>query len=149
MAHCASRLAPETLVSSQIRLHNPAADDVCAVGAPLSGAISDRLVIKYRKQRGRWVPEDRLRATIPGALVMVPVSMVLCGLTTHFVEGHLGLGLNCIWLFMNGLGVRSSPNQTTPVLNNVPQVDFVLCPSFAYNVDILHDRSAEVTAANS
>lgn len=81
-----------------------------AVGAPLSGILSDRLVIKWRKRRGgKWVPEDRLRATIPGALVMVPVSVLLCGFTTQYISGRLGLGLNCVWLLMNGLGVRHIP----------------------------------------
>ena len=94
--------------------------------------ISDRLVVKWRKRRGsQWVPEDRLRATIPGALFLVPVSILACGLVIKYVDGTLGIVLNCICLFMNGLGV-----------------DFVLSPSAAYNVDILHDRSAEVTAAN-
>ncbi|PSR79166.1 hypothetical protein PHLCEN_2v7137 [Hermanssonia centrifuga] len=102
------------------------------IGAPLTGALSDRMVVKWRKKRGnQWVPEDRLRATTLGAAVFVPLSILLCGILTTYVDGTPGLILNCLCLFMNGLGV-----------------DFVLSPSAAYNVDILHDHSAEVTAAN-
>ncbi|KAJ3532387.1 hypothetical protein NM688_g7431 [Phlebia brevispora] len=102
------------------------------IGAPISGAMSDRIIINYRKRRGnQWIPEDRLRTTTPGALVLVPLSILLYGLTIHYVDGTLGLVLICLCLFMNGIGV-----------------DFVLSPSAAYNVDILHDRSAEVSAAN-
>lgn len=102
------------------------------VGAPLSGYISDRMVIKWRKRRGNvWVPEDRLRAALPGAAVMVPCSILFSGLVTQFVPGKVGLVANLVLLFTNGLGV-----------------DFVLSPSSAYVVDILHDRSAEVTAVS-
>lgn len=68
--------------------------------------ISDRMVIKWRKRRGdKWVPEDRLRATLPGALVLVPCSILFSGLVTQYVQGTTGLVLNMILLFMNGLGV--------------------------------------------
>jgi MFS family permease len=80
------------------------------VGAPLAGRISDRLVKKWRKRRaGEWVPEDRLRGTLFGAAFLVPVSVLFSGLITHFIEGKVGLGLNLICLFLNGLGV-SFPN---------------------------------------
>ncbi|KAJ7127020.1 major facilitator superfamily domain-containing protein [Mycena epipterygia] len=101
------------------------------IGAPLAGMLSDRIVIKWRKRRGGvWVPEDRLRATLFGAATFVPLSIVLCGLITHFVEGPLGLSLNLVCFFFNGLGV-----------------DLVLSPSSAYTVDVMHSRSAEMMAA--
>jgi MFS family permease len=79
------------------------------VGAPLSGHISDRLVVYYRKKRGgEWYPEDRLRAALPGALILVPLSVLLSGLLTEYVPGTLGLVLNLVCLFMNGLGVGFS-----------------------------------------
>ncbi|KAJ6558447.1 MFS general substrate transporter [Mycena vulgaris] len=102
------------------------------IGAPLAGMLSDRMVIKWRKRRGGvWVPEDRLRATLFGAATLVPLSIVLCGLLTQFVEGPLGLFLNLVCFFFNGLGV-----------------DLVLSPSSAYSVDVMHSRSAEMMAAS-
>ncbi|KAF8638900.1 hypothetical protein AX17_001951 [Amanita inopinata Kibby_2008] len=102
------------------------------IGAPLAGRISDKIVVKWRERRGVWYPEDRLRATLPGALALVPLSLLLSGLITRYVGGPIGLTLNLICLFLNGIGV-----------------DIVLSPSAAYNVDILHHRSAEAMAANS
>ncbi|KAL7282885.1 hypothetical protein ACG7TL_002300 [Trametes sanguinea] len=102
------------------------------IGAPLAGRLSDRVVIQWRKRRGGvWVPEDRLRATLWGAGLLVPMSVLLSGLTTQFIPGTLGIVLNLVWLFMNGIGV-----------------DVVLSPSSAYYVDILHSRSAETMAAS-
>ncbi|KAJ7496990.1 MFS general substrate transporter [Mycena latifolia] len=102
------------------------------IGAPLAGMLSDRIVIKWRKRRGGiWVPEDRLRATLFGGATFVPLSVVLCGLITHFIEGPLGLFLNLVCFFFNGLGV-----------------DLVLSPSSAYAVDVMHSRSAEMMAAS-
>lgn len=76
------------------------------VGAPLAGHISDLLILRWRKRRGgEWVPEDRLRVTMIGAAIFVPLSVLCPGLITHYIEGRLGLGLNLICLFFNGLGV--------------------------------------------
>ncbi|TDL18887.1 MFS general substrate transporter [Rickenella mellea] len=103
------------------------------VGAPLSGRFSDHIVIKWRKRRnGEWVPEDRLRAALFGAGVLVPLSVLLSGIFTHFIDGTPGIVLNLICMFVNGIGV-----------------DYVLTPSAAYNTDVLHSRSAEVMAANN
>jgi len=103
------------------------------IGAPLAGHISDLLILRWRKRRGgEWVPEDRLRVTLIGAAIFVPLSVLCSGLITHYIEGRLGLGLNLICLFFNGLGV-----------------DFVLSPSASYAVDIMHARSAEAVAASS
>ncbi|TFK64163.1 MFS general substrate transporter [Pluteus cervinus] len=102
------------------------------MGAPLAGRISDRIVVQWREKRGRWYPEDRLRATFWGALVFVPLSTLFCGLLTEYVPGTLGLVLNLICFFFNGLGV-----------------DLVLSPAAAYIVDVLRDRSAEGMASNN
>ena len=76
------------------------------VGAPLSGRLSDRIILYYRKKRGSvWYPEDRLRAALPGALIFVPLSVLISGLLTEYVPGTLGLVLNFVCLFANGLGV--------------------------------------------
>ncbi|CDO71928.1 hypothetical protein BN946_scf184940.g75 [Trametes cinnabarina] len=76
------------------------------IGAPLAGRLSDRVVVEWRKRRGGvWVPEDRLRASLWGAGFLVPMSVLLSGLTTQFVPGTPGIVLNLVWLFMNGIGV--------------------------------------------
>lgn len=75
-------------------------------GSVISGRISDRVVIKWRKIRGNdWVPEDRLRATLFGIAVLCPLSVLLSGVVTTFARGHLGLALNLLCLFVNGAGV--------------------------------------------
>ncbi|KAF9009718.1 major facilitator superfamily domain-containing protein [Cyathus striatus] len=103
------------------------------IGAPLAGRISDRIVTRWREKRGGvWYPEDRLRATLSGALFFVPMSVLVSGLLTEYVHSKLGLALNLFCLFLNGLGV-----------------DIVLSPSAAYNVDLMHSRSAEAMAANN
>ncbi|EIW85701.1 MFS general substrate transporter [Coniophora puteana RWD-64-598 SS2] len=102
-------------------------------GAPLAGRLSDIVVRKWRKRRGgKWVPEDRLRAVWIGGVFLVPLSVAAAGLVTEYVDGTLGLVLILICLFTNGMGV-----------------DFVLSPSAAYGVDLIHSRSAEIIAANS
>ena len=75
------------------------------VGAPLSGRISDRIVAYYRKKRGSWYPEDRLRVTLPSALTLIPLSVLISALLTEYVPGALGLTLNLVCLFASGLGV--------------------------------------------
>ncbi|TFK64589.1 MFS general substrate transporter [Pluteus cervinus] len=102
------------------------------VGAPLAGHISDKIVVQWREKRGRWYPEDRLRASIWGALVFVPLSTLFSGLLTQYVPGTLGLVLNLVCLFFNGVGV-----------------DLTLSPAAAYIVDVLRERSAEGMASNN
>jgi hypothetical protein len=78
-----------------------------AVGAPISGVISDRLIVKWRKKRnGAWMPEDRLRGTLVPAATCVPLSILASGLVIRYVDGRLGLILNLISMFFSGLGVR-------------------------------------------
>ncbi|KAH9829638.1 MFS general substrate transporter [Rhodofomes roseus] len=101
------------------------------IGAPLAGRLSDVTVVQWRaKRKGVWVPEDRLRASLLGA-ILAPASTLACGLLTEFVPGKLGIALNVFALFVNGIGV-----------------DLVLSPASAYNVDVLHSRSAEIMSAS-
>jgi hypothetical protein len=101
------------------------------IGAPLAGRFSDWIVVSYRaKRKGVWVPEDRLRATFIGAGILAPMSVLLSGLITTYVPGTLGIVLNMLVFFLNGVGV-----------------DMALSPSAAYFVDVLHTRSAEVISA--
>ncbi|KAF8916710.1 major facilitator superfamily domain-containing protein [Mucidula mucida] len=68
---------------------------------------------------------ERLKAALFGALVPVPLSILLSGLITQYIPGPLGLTLNLMCFVMNGLGV-----------------DLVLTPLCAYVVDIMRERSA-------
>ncbi|KAJ2913768.1 hypothetical protein MD484_g6654, partial [Candolleomyces efflorescens] len=104
------------------------------IAAPLAGRISDLIVVRYRANRGGvWYPEDRIRGTLIGALIIVPVSIIGSGVVTTYIEDRsLGLTLNLVCLFFNGFGV-----------------DVVLSPCAAYIVDVMHSRSAEIMAANN
>ncbi|KAG2744393.1 MFS general substrate transporter [Suillus brevipes Sb2] len=103
------------------------------IGAPVAGRLSDTVVRRWReKRRGVWYPEDRLRATWIGGLFMVPLSIGASGLITTYVGGPVGLWLNLLCLFTNGMGV-----------------DFVVNPIGSYNVDVVRSRSAEATAASA
>ncbi|KAG2131233.1 major facilitator superfamily domain-containing protein [Suillus bovinus] len=103
------------------------------IGAPLAGRLSDVIIRKWQKKRkGAWSPEDRLRATWMGGLFMVPLSIGVSGLLIAYVDGPIGLALNLLCLFINGVGVV-----------------FVLNPIGSYNVDVVHSQSAEITAANA
>ncbi|KAI0035569.1 MFS general substrate transporter [Vararia minispora EC-137] len=103
------------------------------IGAPLAGRISDRVIVEWRRKRGGvWVPEDRLRASVLGMAVIVPVSLLACGFCTEYVPGTPGIVLNLFFLFMNGVGI-----------------DYAMTPMSAYSVDIMHSRSAEVIAATA
>lgn len=81
-----------------------------AVGSTYAGRLSDHLVVSWRKKRGGvWVPEDRLRATTFGGLVLAPLSIIGSGLVTEFADDSLNMMLlNFFFLFLNGVGVRSS-----------------------------------------
>lgn len=85
----------------------PQPDVHCSVGAPIAGYYADQAVIKGRaRHEGQWVPEDRLRATLFGALVLVPLSVLISGLATQFIPGALGVAINVACLFANGIAVR-------------------------------------------
>jgi len=102
------------------------------VGAPLSGRVSDLMIKKWRKKRaGRWVAEDRLRASLFGA-IWIPLSTGLFGIANTRIHGRASLVVCLVCLFINGIGV-----------------DVVLTPIVAYNVDVLHAHSAEVMSAHS
>jgi hypothetical protein len=68
--------------------------------------MSDRTIISCRAKRGeKWVPEDRLRATLWGAALIVPLSVLFSGLITQYLDGTAGLVLILVCLFWNGLEV--------------------------------------------
>ena len=66
------------------------------------------MIKKWRKKRaGKWVAEDRLRATLSGA-VLIPLSTGLFGVVNAYVDGDTGLALCLACLFINGIGVGST-----------------------------------------
>jgi len=98
--------------------------DFRTVGAPIAGRLSDRVVVGWREKRnGRWVPEDRLRAALPGALVLLPLSVMLSGVFTHYVAGTTGLMLNMGCLFVSGIGVRTAQLPPREHLTAADQID--------------------------
>ncbi|KAF8521415.1 major facilitator superfamily domain-containing protein [Hysterangium stoloniferum] len=100
------------------------------VGATLSGRLADSAIINGRTRRhGKWLPEDRLMATIPAALILLPVSLIGFAYTTSYIPGQVGLGIVLLCLFVNGMAV-----------------DMVLSPAATYFVDVLQTQSAEVMA---
>jgi len=124
------------------------------VGAPLSGWISDKIVIRYKKLRGYWFPEDRLRACLFS--FYLPITVLASGLITRYIPGTFGLVLNLVCFFINGIGVSAfllaevicSPWLINDWLLFLPcKCDIALTPCGAYVVDVLHSNSAEVTAA--
>lgn len=87
------------------------------IGAPFAGHISDKIVTRYRQSRnGVWVPEDRLRGTLIGAALLVPLSVLLSGLITQLpseiLPDEIGIVLNLLCLFANGLGVSVQVSST-------------------------------------
>ncbi|KAF8577030.1 MFS general substrate transporter [Ramaria rubella] len=103
------------------------------VGAIIAGRLADREVIQGRVRRvGEWIPEDRLRTAIPGALVILPLSLLIFGVTNQFISGTLGLVINLVCLFLNGMGVN-----------------IVLAPSVTYIADVFRSRSVETIAVYS
>jgi uncharacterized membrane protein len=102
---------------------------------------------RKEKRNGIWVPEDRLRVILIGGL-FVPLSVGLSGLVTTYIAGPLGLVLNLLCLFMNGVGVSHTLIKSFLRQDLLfTQVDFVLTPIGSYNVDVVQSRSAEVIAA--
>jgi hypothetical protein len=78
------------------------------VGAGVAGRLSDHIIIKWRKLRmGKWVPEDRLRAALLAAGVLVLVPVLVSSVVTKYVSGTPGMGINLACLFIAGAGVRS------------------------------------------
>lgn len=75
-------------------------------GAAAAGRLADQCVIRGKSRRqGKWYPEDRLLATIPGGLILLPFALLGSGLTISYVPGKVGLVLNLVFFFMAGFGV--------------------------------------------
>ncbi|KAG1862655.1 MFS general substrate transporter [Suillus subluteus] len=100
-------------------------------GSLVAGRLSDNVVRRWReKRRGVWCPEDCLRAMWIRGLFIVPLSVGALGLIATYIGVPIGLALNILCIYANGVGV-----------------DSVVTPIYSYNVDIVHSRSTEATAA--
>ncbi|KZS89816.1 MFS general substrate transporter [Sistotremastrum niveocremeum HHB9708] len=106
------------------------------IGAPLSGILSDRTLSRLRRTRppglGSWIPEDRLHSTLPSALLIVPLTTLLLGLSIQYIDDVMwGVVVAVVLLGVHGVGML-----------------LVAGPGATYCVDIMRERSAEVIAAN-
>ena len=118
------------------------------MGALITGWLSDYYIIRGKRSRnGIWVPEDRLRAVLPGIALFTALSVLGYGLTTEYVQGHWGILLNLFWVFLNGIGVCLIffISESTK-LNNLTQGEGTIGPSNVYAVDIFFTQNAEVSA---
>ncbi|GJJ15289.1 hypothetical protein Clacol_009565 [Clathrus columnatus] len=99
-------------------------------GAVVAGRIADATVVRGRKRRhGRWYPEDRLLATVPAGLVLVPFALIIFAYTITYIPGKLGLWISLTCLFVSGMGA-----------------DMIVTTTCTYLVDILRTRGAEAVA---
>lgn len=109
-------------------------DTANLVGAPLSGYLSDRALIRAKSTRKShlWIPEDRLLSTTSGSLFLVPLTTLGMGAALRWIEDPVwGVGLSMVMLGVHGVGLV-----------------LVSAPVATYCVDIMRRRSAEVIAAN-
>ncbi|KAF8521417.1 major facilitator superfamily domain-containing protein [Hysterangium stoloniferum] len=96
-------------------------------GAVVSGRLADIAIIRGRNRRqGKWNPEDRLLAAMPGALFLVPCALIVFAISVTFISGKIGLTICLICLFINGMGV-----------------DMIIAPSSTYLVDLFRSQGAE------
>ena len=120
------------------------------MGANILGRISDQTVIKWRRMRkGKWYPEDRLRAALIPLAIVVPLSVLTFGLVNKFIDGNLGLGLSLVCLFSTGAGVSGRTPwhiRSPPSSNYYQKVDMSFGAFVAYLVDVMHSRSSESLA---
>ena len=76
------------------------------VGSTYAGRLSDKFIVSERKRRGgKWVPEDRLRSTLLGGIILAPGSVIVSGFITQFWSGTVPMLLNLFCLWLNGIGV--------------------------------------------
>ncbi|KAF8499334.1 major facilitator superfamily domain-containing protein [Hysterangium stoloniferum] len=80
-------------------------------------------------RQGKWFPEDRLLAAIPGLLFLTPCALITLGLSIAFIPGNVGLTISLICLFFNAMGVHS-----------------VIGPCSTYLVDLFPSQGAEFLA---
>jgi hypothetical protein len=53
----------------------------------------------------KLLPEDRLIVAFVGAILLVPVPILVFGLASNFLEGKVGIIVTVVCLFIGGAGV--------------------------------------------
>ena len=151
LVHVSFRLELEKRVRAESQILSHLLHDhliYIPVGSPLSGWISDRIVINFKQKCGYWYPEDQLRICLY-SFFLPPHCVGVCI--------HYNIPAYPIWpcieprLFVHRWHRRTSflfPMNSINLSNfSMDQSDFILTPCGTYVVDVLHANSAEVTAA--
>ncbi|EAL22919.1 hypothetical protein CNBA6880 [Cryptococcus deneoformans B-3501A] len=100
------------------------------ISSRIAGPYADRIVKKYMGKRGYRRPEDRLKASFWGTLILMPISVLIYGWLLKFGKG--GMAPPLIMVFLNGISLM-----------------LCLTPLNTYLVDCMQSRSAEVVAINN
>ncbi|OWZ59705.1 dityrosine transporter [Cryptococcus neoformans c45] len=100
------------------------------ISSRIAGPYADRIVKKYMEKRGYRRPEDRLKASFWGTLILMPISILIYGWLLKFGKG--GMAPPLIMVFLNGISLM-----------------LCLTPLNTYLVDCMQSRSAEVVAINN
>ncbi|GAA6038819.1 hypothetical protein JCM8097_002911 [Rhodosporidiobolus ruineniae] len=104
-----------------------------AVASRYTGMWADWTLKHWLKKRnGVYVPEDRLKATLIGAGLVLPGSVLALGWVLDRVGGKVGLAWTIVLLFVDGVGLMC-----------------ILTPLNTYGVDLMPVRSSEVIAVNN
>ncbi|GAA5847354.1 hypothetical protein JCM9279_000252 [Rhodotorula babjevae] len=104
-----------------------------AVASRFTGMYADWTLRRWLRLRGgHYYPEDRLRATLIGGGVILPLSVLALGWVLDRGSGKVGLAWAVILLFVDGIGLMC-----------------VLTPANTYVADLLGPRSAEGIAVNN
>ncbi|KIR42486.1 dityrosine transporter [Cryptococcus deuterogattii 99/473] len=100
------------------------------ISSKIAGPYADRIVKKCMEKRGYRRPEDRLKASFWGTLILMPISVLIYGWLLKFGKG--GMAPPLIMVFLNGISLM-----------------LCLTPLNTYLVDCMQSRSAEVVAINN
>lgn len=102
----------------------------------ITGRLCDRALATKLRQRGYYVPEDRLAAALWGSGLVLPGAVTALGFVLQYSSGTVGLVFATILLFLNGAGLM-----------------LVLTPTNTYCVDVFstgtNSRASEVIAVNN
>ncbi|ORY35815.1 major facilitator superfamily domain-containing protein [Naematelia encephala] len=100
------------------------------IGTRIGGPWADFMVKKYIKKRGYRRPEDRLRASLVGCGIIMPVSCLAYGWLVR--SGAGGMAPPIVMMAISGVGLMTT-----------------LTPVNTYIVDCMQKRSAEAIAVNN
>ncbi|GAA5901028.1 hypothetical protein JCM8208_007597 [Rhodotorula glutinis] len=104
-----------------------------AAASRFTGMYADWTLRRWLRLRGgHYYPEDRLRATLIGGGIILPLSVIALGWVLERGAGKVGLAFAVLLLFVDGIGLMC-----------------VLTPANTYITDVLGPRSAEGIAVNN